>query len=241
MRPITSLIVVLVVAPFPSVIAQEHPPPIEPGQRVRVTHSCTTVRARSCIRDEGTITRVHADRLLIRVGDRETDLSVPFASITKLETQTLGPLKPGQIQVRARGSRRLQAYLVDRSNDTLRLSRGRSVSVEAIDSLWVLGTSWKIGAVAGALIVGGSYALLAAAFEGLCEFNCPGEAAAAAKGAIVGGALGALVGAVVGFTRPKWNLRYPHGSWRGIPLGRLQVGITPQRNGRLGLSWSVAF
>ena len=92
MRPVILLTTVSILAPFTSVIAQEQPP-VRPGDRVRVTHECrTTVRQdplgkthTRCRKDKGTLAAATADSIVLGVDERGTQLTLPVASVTRLE------------------------------------------------------------------------------------------------------------------------------------------------------------
>lgn len=86
-RSVTLTLAVLLSPPFTSVIAQG-PPPLEPGQRVRVT--CSTVSSRDCSY-VGTLERLGADTLVLvterhpLMADPATTVNLGLSSITKLE------------------------------------------------------------------------------------------------------------------------------------------------------------
>jgi hypothetical protein len=87
----------------------------------------------------------------------------------------------------------------------------RSVSLAAVDSVWVRGRATKtgmlVGAVTGAIVTGIFVGLVVSA---MCEVDCDNVGL---EGGLVGfgiGAVGgALVGAAIGAAIPKWRLRFP--------------------------------
>jgi len=68
---------------------------------------------------------------------------------------------------------------------------------------------------------------------GECGSDCPHE-----TGALILGGIGALVGPIVGAIVGS---RIKTDRWEEIPLDQLRVGLAPQRDGRLGIGWSVVF
>ena len=74
MRRATLLIAVLAATPFASVIAQEQLPPLEPGQRVRIT-----VPDRGISKHNGTLVAVDGDTLTVDT------LRVALMNVTRLE------------------------------------------------------------------------------------------------------------------------------------------------------------
>jgi hypothetical protein len=87
----------------------------------------------------------------------------------------------------------------------------RSVSLAAVDSVWVRGRATKtgmlVGAVTGAIVTGIFVGLVVSA---MCEVDCDNVGL---EGGLVGfgiGAVGgALVGAAIGAAIPRWRLRFP--------------------------------
>ena len=177
MRPITSLIVVLVVAPFPRVIAQEHPPAVEPGQRVRVTAPNLGINKHT-----GVLAAVDSDTLLVDT------LRVALASVTWLE-----------------------------------VSRGQKSAI---------GKGAGIGFLVGAGLGAGVGFAFGKALEDIDACDC--HPAMMVVGGLGVGALGALIGAGVGAATKSER-------WEEVPLDQLRVSFAPQRNGRFGLSMSLAF
>ncbi len=89
MRNITLLVVVLAVTPFISVTAQQRLP-VKPGDRVQVTHECSTSVRRGqtrtrCRKDRATLVTATADSLVLGVDEQGTQLAIPVASVTRLE------------------------------------------------------------------------------------------------------------------------------------------------------------
>ena len=80
---------VLAVTPFTTVTAQDSLL-VKPGDRVQVTHDCSTSVRRGktrteCRKDKGTLAAVTADSIVLSVDDRGTELGVPLPSVTLLE------------------------------------------------------------------------------------------------------------------------------------------------------------
>ena len=87
MRRATLFFAGLVLAPITSVTPQEPPPAVEAGMRVRFSRQCEpqhTGLAR-CRRVEGTVVRLTADSILLRVGEPGEQLAVPHSSVIQLE------------------------------------------------------------------------------------------------------------------------------------------------------------
>ena len=90
MRPITFLVVVLAVAPLPSVTAQEDPfrprrtvQRLKPGDRVRVTAADLNIRE-----FEGRLRRLHNDTVVVRPEyGGAPPVVIPLASLTRLEVR----------------------------------------------------------------------------------------------------------------------------------------------------------
>lgn len=83
----------------------------------------------------------------------------------------------------------------------------RTVSLGAVDTLWVRGRNTKAGAIIGAIVGLGGGIFLGLLAEGLCEYDCGGNVAVPV--ALVGMGAGALSGAVVGSAIPRWRRAYP--------------------------------
>ncbi len=86
MRPFTFLVAVLAVAPFSSVTAQEQPPPVKVGDRVRVTAPDMGIRNR-----DGTLRLLDTDSLVMRPEyGAPSRLVIPLASLTRFEVRRGG-------------------------------------------------------------------------------------------------------------------------------------------------------
>lgn len=188
MRPVTSLIVVLLLAPFPSVIAQERAPPVKPGARVRVSYTqpcppeVRCVGSRPAVRHTGTVVALDGDSLVLAVERRTDRLVIPRRSMTKLEVSW------GHKRQTVGGA--------------------------------IIGASVTGGLVLGVLLVCGDF--------------CPENPGAAAEVVVYWAAIGAGIGALIGTAVITDR-------WEEVPLDRLRLSFMPQRKGRFGLSWSVAF
>ena len=233
MRPITFLVAVLAVAPLSSVSAQERPPPVKVGDRVRVTHTCTadTSGRSSCQVDQGALESLGADSVVLWVNDRERQvLSQQF--IARFEVRRGPRLKLAIITAGIGGVVGVVACGFKAVLDCFGLGSLSGGVVGIIiaggkNSLKGAGMGFLIGAGAGA-----GLGALAGANSCLYEGNpCPAELAVAGAIIIGGGAavLGATIGALAGH------------HWNEIPLDRIRVRVVPQRDGRFRLGLSVAF
>ena len=63
----TVLLAVHALVPLTSVIAQEPPPQMEPGKRVRISYSCPRVLSGDCV-STGTLVRLDADSVVLMAG-----------------------------------------------------------------------------------------------------------------------------------------------------------------------------
>jgi hypothetical protein len=86
-------------------------------------------------------------------------------------------------------------------------SESRTVSLGAVDTLWVRGRRTTTGAIIGAILGAGGGAMLGALADGLCEFDCGGDSVL--PGALLGAAAGGLAGALVGAAIPRWKRVFP--------------------------------
>lgn len=93
MRRATLLLVTLALGPLASASTQEPP---EPGQRVKVRYSCTTISWKDCS-SEGIVVRLDADTLVLMAAADST-MTFPVASVTRLE------LSLGQKSMAGRGA-----------------------------------------------------------------------------------------------------------------------------------------
>ena len=88
MRGFALVLAVSMVVPTTHLSSQQTP--IQPGQRVRVTHDCRSryVFGRSrttCQTDDGILATLTGDSIVLNVGDADTMVSIPLASTTKLQ------------------------------------------------------------------------------------------------------------------------------------------------------------
>lgn len=129
--------------------------------------------------------------------------------------QALEPLAERRAVIRLRAENalvtgRLQALAA--GSATLETTQGsRSVSLAAVDSVWVRHRSTGTGALVGGIVGGVATGLfLGVLVAALCESDCDN---AGLEGGLVGLALGggggALVGAAIGAAIPRWRLRWP--------------------------------
>ena len=90
MRALT-LLTILALAFLAEAIAQEQPQPLQPGQRVRVAHSCLAVRDQQtrqtelsdCQTTKGSVAALSADTLGLSAGD--STVSLPLRRISRIE------------------------------------------------------------------------------------------------------------------------------------------------------------
>jgi hypothetical protein len=81
MRTVIVPLVLLALAPFSSITAQEQPPPLEPGARMRLDVCNPFCTARMVTR----FVAVFADTLLLETETQGTPETIPFSSVRKLE------------------------------------------------------------------------------------------------------------------------------------------------------------
>ncbi|MEO8296109.1 MAG: hypothetical protein ABI613_11390 [Gemmatimonadota bacterium] len=79
----------------------------------------------------------------------------------------------------------------------------QTISLGAIDTLWVRGRATRTGAIIGAIAGLGGGLLFGALLDALCEYDCGSNATVTvgALGAITGAGAGAIVGAAI----PRWK------------------------------------
>jgi hypothetical protein len=84
----------------------------------------------------------------------------------------------------------------------------RTVSLAAIDTIWVRARRTKTGAIVGGILgaVGGAF--LGALADGLCEYDCGGNSVL--PGAVLGAGAGAITGGLIGAAIPRWRRIFPH-------------------------------
>jgi len=115
----------------------------------------------------------------------------------------------------------------------------KSVSLPAIDALWVRGRATKTGAIVGGAIgaVGGG--LLGVFAVGIGSFESgddPNYFAGAVGGGILGGGICGLLGAGIGAAIPKWHLRYRSPTYRKEPKAEKESLslIKPAKSHKIG-------
>jgi hypothetical protein len=83
----------------------------------------------------------------------------------------------------------------------------RTVSLGAVDTLWVRGRRTKTGAIIGGILGIGGGVFLGALAEALCEYDCGGNYIVA--GGLFGGVTGGVTGAIIGTAIPRWKRVFP--------------------------------
>ncbi|HEX2211618.1 MAG TPA: hypothetical protein VHG93_28280 [Longimicrobium sp.] len=121
-----------------------------------------------------------------------------------------------EVRIETMDGDRVRGYCGPIENAQLRVKLGRDEQVvpfRDVESIWVRqrasGEGATVGALIGALAVGGAGAFLASS---LCEFESDcmdGVVLFGLGGAAVGGTAGALLGAVLGSTTRSWRRIYP--------------------------------
>jgi hypothetical protein len=82
-----------------------------------------------------------------------------------------------------------------------------SAKCQNFDTIWVRGTKWKPGAIAGGIAAGGFFGWLLFEF---CAENRPcNPGANAVGGGLIGGTVGVVIGGLIGGAFPQWQRRWP--------------------------------
>jgi hypothetical protein len=83
----------------------------------------------------------------------------------------------------------------------------RTISLGAVDTLWVRGRRTKTGAIIGGILGIGGGVFLGALAEALCEYSCEGDYIIG--GGLFGGVAGGVTGAIIGTAIPRWKRVFP--------------------------------
>ena len=128
-----------------------------------------------------------------------------------LDSATIVLLKPDRfVRLRVPELGRVQGHVGFRTSTEMVLQmerENRTISLGAIDTLWVRGRRTKTGAIIGALLGLGGGIALGAVVEALCEYDCDGNFVVG--GAVFGAAAGGVTGAFIGAAIPRWRRVYP--------------------------------
>lgn len=128
-----------------------------------------------------------------------------------LDSATVLQLKPDRfVRIQIPDLGRVQGHVGFRTATELVLkSEGehKTISLGAVDTLWVRGRRTGTGALIGAILGAGGGALLGALVGGLCEYDCDGDYVIG--GGVFGAAVGGVTGAIIGAAIPRWRRVYP--------------------------------
>lgn len=128
-----------------------------------------------------------------------------------LDSATMLQLRPDRfVRIQVPDLGRVQGHVGLRTGTQLVLQTGsesRTISLGAVDTLWVRGRRTGTGALIGAILGAGGGALLGALVGGLCEYDCDGDYVVG--GGVFGAAAGGLTGAIIGAAIPRWRRIFP--------------------------------
>ncbi len=251
MRRLIPILAVLVALPLQTAAAQEAG--LVPGARVRafLKYPCRrsiesgrilcvavlTVPVYGPIREvSGTVVSVSPDTLLLDVAGQADPLRLPLDWVARFAfVDAVAPLG-ARVRVTA-PSVGLESHvgILTRLDADVLVVGTTPVAVEQVTRLEVSRgkqSNWSKGAGIGALVGGGLGAL------GIltADDSPSGDLSREFAPFIIGGGFfgGLLVGGILGAL-------IPDDQWQQVPLDRLRVGITPQRDGRVALGASVRF
>lgn len=128
-----------------------------------------------------------------------------------LDSASILQLRPDRfVRIQLPEIGRIQGRVGSRSGSAIVLQmegEDRTISLGAVDTLWVRGRRTKSGAIIGGLLGIGGGIFLGAIANALCEYDCGGSFVIG--GAIAGGVAGGALGAVIGAAIPRWRRVFP--------------------------------
>ena len=129
----------------------------------------------------------------------------------ELDSASVLQLKPERfVRIQVPDLGRMQGTVSFRTTRDMVLQmegENRTISLGAIDTLWVRGRRTKAGAILGAILGIGGGVVLGALAEALCEYDCNGNYILG--GGVFGAVTGGLTGAIIGTAIPRWRRVYP--------------------------------
>ena len=129
------------------------------------------------------------------------------AGPSSLDSASLAQLRPSRfVRVQFPDLSRTQGRVVRGSATEVYLNQDgqeRQIPTAEIQRAWVRGRATGLGAIVGGVLGLGSGLFFGALVDGLCEYDCAGDATLTLG--VLGAAGGAGAGAIIGSLFPRWH------------------------------------